>query len=99
MLPRLRHATLSLLVVALATTPLKAQLGTATISGNILDSSGAVVAGASITAINADTGFRRETQSNNLGQYNLPGLVPGRYDMIFESQGFKRSEQKDLTLQ
>lgn len=79
--------------------PLCGQLGTATISGNITDSSGAVVVGASVTVVNTDTGFRRQTASNDLGQYNLPGLTPGTYDMTVEFTGFKRSERRRLTLQ
>ncbi|HZS49521.1 MAG TPA: TonB-dependent receptor [Bryobacterales bacterium] len=79
--------------------PLSAQLGTATISGNVTDSTGAAIVGASVTAVNAVTGFRRQTVSNTLGQYNLPGLAPGQYDLAFEFQGFKRMEQRGLTLQ
>src|SRR5262249_30986538 len=76
-----------------------AQLGTATISGVISDSTGATVAGASITAVHAETGFRRQTASNPIGQYNLPGLTPGQYDLTVEFQGFKKAEQKGLILQ
>lgn len=79
--------------------PLYGQLGTATISGNVVDATGAVVPGSNITATNTETGFRRQTQANTLGQYNLPGLVPGRYDLTFEAAGFKRSEQRGLILQ
>ena len=84
---------------ALAVGICRAQLGTATISGVVTDSSGAAVAGASISAVNSETGFRRQTLSNTLGQYNLPGLAPGGYDLTFEFQGFKKAEQKGLTLQ
>src|SRR4051794_7330566 len=53
--------------------PLSAQLGTATISGNVTDSSGAVIVGAAIKAVNNGTAFVRQTTSNQQGQYNLPG--------------------------
>ena len=78
---------------------LLAQLGTATISGSVADSSGAVVIGATVTVVNAATGFRRQTTSNNVGQYNLPGLAPGTYDLAVELRGFKRYERKGLILQ
>ena len=58
--------------------PLAAQLGTATISGAVTDSTGATIAGASIAAVNVETGFRRQTATNAIGQYNLPGLSPGQ---------------------
>ena len=73
---------------ALAATPALAQLGTATISGNVTDATGAVLVGASIRVVNTDTGFRRETRANDLGQYNVPGLSPGRYEMTVEMNGF-----------
>lgn len=44
--------------------PLWSQLGTATISGNVTDTTGAVVAGAVVTSVNHDTGFRRQTAGN-----------------------------------
>jgi hypothetical protein len=82
-----------------AALPLPAQLGTATISGNISDASGAVVVGASITAVNSETGFRRQTVTTALGQYNLPGLAPGTYDATVEVAGFKKAERRGLVLQ
>jgi len=89
----------SLLSIFIGIQPLDAQLGTATISGAVVDQSGAAVVGANVTAVNAETGFRRQTVSNSIGQYNLPGLAPGQYDLAFEVQGFKKAENKGLTLQ
>src|SRR5689334_12509566 len=82
-----------------AIVPAGAQLGTATISGNITDSSGAVIIGASVTAINKGTGFVRQTTSNQQGQYNLPGLTPGSYNVQVEFAGFRRAERAGITLQ
>src|SRR5207247_11471515 len=85
--------------LAIAGGPASAQIGTATISGNVADSSGAVVIGAAVTVVNNATGFRRKTVSSELGQYNLPGLTPGSYSLSVEFPGFRRSERKDITLQ
>ena len=85
--------------VAIHTHPAQAQLGTATISGNVTDSSGAVVVGASVTAVNNGTGFQRQTVSGDQGQYNLPGLNPGSYNLTVEFPGFRRAELKAVTLQ
>ena len=82
-----------------ASRPALAQLGTATISGNVTDSTGAVVVDASVTAVNNATGFRRQTTSNDQGQYNLPGLTPGSYNLSVESKGFRRAELNDIALQ
>jgi hypothetical protein len=92
-------ALVSVFATGIAIRPLAAQLGTATISGVVSDSTGAAIAGASITAIHVETGFRRQTLSNPIGQYNLPSLTPGQYDLTIESPGFKKAEQKGLILQ
>src|SRR5262245_36572252 len=82
-------------LVALHANPLMAQLGTATISGTVTDSSAAVVVGAEVVVVNHATGFRRQTTSNEQGQYSLPGLTPGSYSVSVESRGFRRAELKD----
>jgi len=92
----LGHIALWLVAVAV---PAIAQIGTATISGAVTVSSGALVAGATITAVNAANNFRRVTMSNAAGQYSLPGLTPGTYNLSAELQGFKRFQQPGLTLQ
>ena len=53
--------------------PLWSQLGTATISGNVTDTTGAVVAGAVVTSVNHDTGFRRQTASTSKVNTIFPG--------------------------
>src|SRR5262249_40660280 len=72
---------------------------TATISGNVTDSTGAVIISARISAVNNATGFRRDTVSNQQGQYNLPGLTPGAYTVLVEFSGFRRSEFSNIVLQ
>jgi hypothetical protein len=79
--------------------PLAAQLGTATISGTVMDSSGAAIPSAAIRAENSATGFVRNAASNELGQFNLPGLTPGRYSVSIQNQGFKTYQNKELILQ
>ncbi|PWU02086.1 MAG: hypothetical protein C5B51_21600 [Terriglobia bacterium] len=76
-----------------------AQLGTATMYGNVTDSSGAVVVGATVSATNNDTGFLRQTITNPQGQYSLPGLNPGSYSVRVEFAGFRRAERSNITLQ
>jgi len=70
------------------------QAGTGTISGSVQDSSGAVVPGATITAVNENTGFKRESVVGSAGEYSLTGLVPGEYAVAVEMQGFKGSPSK-----
>ena len=60
------------------------------ISGTVKDSSGAVVPGVTVIAVNADTGTQRQTVTDGQGFYSIPDLPIGRYDVSFERAGFKR---------
>jgi hypothetical protein len=71
---------------------------TATIRGNIQDSSGAVLPGATITVTNTGTKSVQSTVSDDRGQYLLAGLFPGTYDLKVELPGFKTYERKALSL-
>jgi hypothetical protein len=94
-----RTACTVVISLLIALQSMRARLGTATISGSVRDPSSAVVAGASITAVNTATGFKRETVSNALGEFNPPGLVPGVYDVSVQAQGFKRFQSTGMSLQ
>ena len=87
------------LLLAAAAMPAAAQIGTGTISGIISDQTGAVIVSADVTAVSAETGFRRTTVADERGQYNFPGLRPGAYTLSVESAGFRRVERQNLTLQ
>jgi hypothetical protein len=86
------------LVFACAAT-VSAQTSTGKIVGVVQDSSGAVLPGVSITVRNVDTGATRDAVSNDRGQYELPGLQPGRYQVDAELQGFRRVSQGPVTVQ
>src|SRR5438477_758957 len=58
------------------------------ISGTVRDSSGAVLVGATVSARNLATSAVRTAQTGNLGQYTIPGLTPGTYDVTVTSSGF-----------
>ncbi len=75
-----------------------AQSSTATLSGTIADSSGALVPNVSVTITNEDTNASVRIQSNRAGIYNVPGLNPGHYRVLVEKQGFKQVDVRSLTL-
>lgn len=60
------------------------------IQGMVTDPSGAAVPGATIVAVHIETGARRQTATGPTGLYNVPSLVPGRYQVSAEAPGFKR---------
>jgi hypothetical protein len=69
------------------------------ILGRVTDPSGAVVAGATVTALNTATGVVSTAVSNGTGDFTLPFLVAGSYDVSAEIAGFKKFERKGITVQ
>jgi len=69
------------------------------IGGSILDSSGALVPGATITATGADTGVVYKTTSTSEGVYHIPNMQVGAYNVSVEAEGFKTSEQRGVIVQ
>ncbi|HXS95154.1 MAG TPA: TonB-dependent receptor [Candidatus Limnocylindrales bacterium] len=67
-----------------------------TISGAVIDASGAGIAGAKVVATETHTGSKVQTVSEATGQYTLPFLAPGDYDLTASFQGFKEFVQKNI---
>jgi hypothetical protein len=72
--------------------------GTASIVGTITDSSGAAVPRAKIVVQNQQTAFVYESTSSEAGDYYIPNLSSGTYQITTEATGFKTSVQRDLVL-
>ena len=69
------------------------------IVGEVVDSSGAVVQGATVTVTNVSTNATRTVQTNDAGLYSFPSLVPGSYKVRVEMKGFKAVTRTDIELQ
>jgi outer membrane receptor protein involved in Fe transport len=82
---RTRHV---LVFVLLAVAGLSAQTFRGTILGTVTDPSGAVVAGAKVTAKNTGTGLERSTETSGDGSYSIPELPIGTYNVTVMQQGF-----------
>src|SRR5258708_25673923 len=78
----------SLLLVCLSL-PSIAQTITGTISGDVTDTSGAVVAGATITVENLGTAEKRTATTTRSGVFELPDLAIGKYKVTATAEGFK----------
>lgn len=72
--------------------------GTATMVGRVADSSGSVIPGAKVTAVNTETAFVSETITTAEGTYNIPYLAPGNYRLTVETTGFKRHVREGIQL-
>jgi hypothetical protein len=68
-----------------------AQTFRGTILGTVTDSSGAAVAGATVTIKNEDTGLTRIVATTDDGSYAAPELSIGNYTITVEKSGFKES--------
>ena len=61
---------------------------TATILGRVVDPQDALLPDAKVTAINTVTGVRRSGNTTSSGDYAIPNLSPGTYDIKVEASGF-----------
>lgn len=68
-------------------------------TGRVADSTGAVIAGARVTITNVATNVARVAETNEAGNYTVPFVSPGVYDLQAETEGFKTALQEDWTLQ
>ena len=75
-----------------------AQSERGSITGTVHDSSGAVVPGAKITITNAATNVASDAVSNAAGEFTVPSLQPGTYNIRVEKAGFRPSQLTGLTL-
>jgi hypothetical protein len=79
----------SFLVVALlVAAPLRAQ-SDATLQGRVLDASGALIPGATISVRNDATGFARSVPTDDEGRYLVAAIPAGSYQVTVSATGFK----------
>ncbi|MGZ7092986.1 MAG: TonB-dependent receptor [Candidatus Angelobacter sp.] len=70
----------------------------AQISGTVVDPQGAVVPGAKVTATNQATGQGRSVETTSTGNYVIPNLQPGTYNVAVDAKGFAPGTTKDVVL-
>jgi len=90
-----------LLVVlpCLSSTALHGQgIVTGTVAGTIQDSQGAIVAAASVEAIETSTGAKFTSHSNAQGYFEMSNLPPGSYSVAIEARGFRKLQLPEVTV-
>ena len=75
-----------------------AQVSTGTIAGNVSDSTGAVVANATVLVTNTATGVITKSVAGTSGFYSAPNLQPGPYSVSVAAQGFSKQVVNNITL-
>lgn len=76
-----------------------AQTSSGRILGVVQDSSAGSLPGVSIVIRNIATGTERTTVTNDRGQYEVPALQPGQYQVEAELEGFRRYVRGPVTVQ
>src|SRR3984957_3693832 len=95
-LKQYRH--LLVLSVMLIGLPIFAIAQEATIVGTVTDPSGSVVPNAAITITNTDTNEVRTSATNDTGQYVVPGLPVGHYNLSAKATGFGAEAKAGIVL-
>lgn len=88
------------LALALSATPsFGQQVAVAQVTGRVMDSSNAVVAGATVKMTETEKGISHTATTSELGDFVLPNLPPGPYRLEVSKTGFKTYVQTGITLQ
>jgi hypothetical protein len=97
----LRHACAALAVlgcVAAAGVPAAAQTVTGTIQGTVVDTSGGVLPGVTVSIVQTATGAERTVVTNEVGFYGAPYLPIGPYRLTATLSGFGTILREGITL-
>ena len=74
------------------------QADTGTITGKVVDPSGAAIANVQVSIVQTQTNFHFTSVTNGEGIYRVQSLLPGPYTVSFEAPGFKRLIRENVTL-
>jgi hypothetical protein len=89
---------ISLTISLLSAKPSRAQVAIANLSGTVLDSTGAVVSGASVTLTDQTTVLARTTSTNASGFFIFPALPSSTYTLTINARGFKNFVESNIHL-
>ena len=68
----------------------------ASISGTVVDSKGALVSDAAVIVKNQKTGAVSQANADNVGHFAVTGIPSGRYTLIVNAKGFSSTTQEDV---
>ncbi|MGB7190767.1 MAG: carboxypeptidase-like regulatory domain-containing protein, partial [Acidobacteriaceae bacterium] len=91
-----RAILITLTVVGLFYSPALRAQTTAQLSGTVEDSSGGVIPSAQVTLINQATHDTRVAETNSVGFYSFPALLPSSYTVKVVAKGFQPKQLTDI---
>lgn len=94
----MKHLLFALMLLGVSSLNTAGQASSSSILGTVTDATGAVVPNATVTATQVDTNFTRSVQSNESGQYLIPLLPLGNYQVEVTASGFKRFVRTGIVL-
>jgi trimeric autotransporter adhesin len=86
------------IVIALFSVAAFAQTFQGTLRGRVVDPNGAVTSNAKVTLTDEATQIARSTVTNTDGEYTFASLTPATYSVTVEAAGFKKLEQKGVSV-
>ena len=90
----IRCCTTFMFLLLLATPWLTAQTNTTSLSGTVVDTSGAIIPGATITIADAASGTTQTTKAKSKGEFSFEQLAPGTYEVKVITPGFSELDEK-----
>jgi len=93
---RRRYYAISVCIAVLFSISAYAQRLDGTLRGKVVDPSGALIAGAEVTASNQETGVQQTTQTTSTGEYVFPNLQVGMYTVKVAARSFSGFNRKDV---
>ena len=97
-IPRLIGCFVAVLALSVCFSGRLSAQGFGSINGTVTDASGAVVAGAQVTATQAGTGITSTTTTGDQGSFVFPILAPSTYNITATRTGFEAATQKGVSL-
>src|SRR5436309_10646515 len=85
-------------LIALGTSPVFAQISTATMSGVVRDGTGGLIPGVTVTIKHTETGLTRTLTTAESGGYRMPSLPVGAYEVSAEAPGFRKQVRSGINL-
>ncbi|HEV2827541.1 MAG TPA: TonB-dependent receptor [Pyrinomonadaceae bacterium] len=95
----MRTIVIGFLLIFVVVVPARGQVASASLLGEVRDQLAAQIPGVKVTARHEAMGFSRSVLTGNEGSYRLDDLLPGRYVVSAEKQGFRTLTVEAIVLE